>query len=79
LSSLIFHSSFVSRTLAVLKIFSSVCQLVRSELKASVNQSALQQEKLPNVKAKTAAIVRIPRHLRLNRFTVFDRVYTQTA
>src|SRR5215475_12872777 len=40
LSSLIFHSSFMSLTLAVLRIFSSRCQAVRCGLPPSVSQSA---------------------------------------
>ena len=60
LSSLVFHSSFMSLTLSVLRIFSSFCQAVRWTLPPSVSQSAPQLKTQPAARATTTGDFRIP-------------------
>src|SRR5712671_5385102 len=59
LSSLIFHSSLVSRTLDVVKIFSSFCHAVRLTSPPSVSQSALQARTTVSVNTQTIDSLRI--------------------
>src|SRR5262245_50970278 len=65
LSSLIFQSSFVSRTLDVVKIFSSFCQAVRCTFPPSVSQSALQE-------AEASASTQI-----VDRIRIFEPFYLE--